>query len=97
MYQEAGTRTARSPEPVSHWEYLKELGVFSWRRTLKRDSKNPALDKLKPLLTEGMSFLCAAELGAVGKSCRKLVFSFVEGRSHLDQIRCLLGQAGADR
>lgn len=87
MHQEAGTRTARSPEPVSHRKYLEELGVFSWRTF--RDSKNPALDKLKPLLAE--------ELGAMDKSCRKLVFSFVEGRSHLDQIRCLLGQTGANR
>lgn len=51
MYQEAGTRTARSPEPVSHRKYLEEVGVFSWRTF--RGSKNPALDKLKPLLAEG--------------------------------------------
>lgn len=39
IYPDKGTRMVRSPERVSHREYLKELGVFSWRRTFREKTR----------------------------------------------------------
>lgn len=49
-------RMGRSPHPTPHREYLKELGVFSWRTF--GESKIAALQKLKPSHAEGMSLCC---------------------------------------
>lgn len=41
MCPEKGTRIVRSPEPIAPSKYLKELGVFSWRRTFREQESGP--------------------------------------------------------